>query len=402
MSPGRGATGDIPFPGALSVGPPAPATGVGEDAIAERPVPFPVVAVPSPPLVYAHAGVLMDTATGTVLYQQRAFERVAPASTTKIITAVLALERGRLDELVTVSRRAAYVGGSSMYLQPGQQYTLEELLLGMMLQSGNDAATAIAEHIGGSVDAFVALMNRKAVEVGAVNTHFANPHGLDNERHYSTAYDLAVITRYAMRNPKFAEIVALREQKVAPEGAGEEQTLRNINRLLWYYQFADGVKTGLTDAAGRCVVASATRDSQPLIAVVMRSGDLWNDAIRLLDWGYQNFRLERLLEAGERVATTGVRGGRRSRVTLMTGEPLAVVVPRDLAGSVQVRTEVFGPLKAPLYLHQPVGAAYAEAGGSVLGQAPLVTTRGVGRLTPITILWDVVTLPYRLVFGEED
>ena len=389
--------------GALTGGALAPAAaGVGDEAIAERPVPFPVVAVPALPVVYAHASVLMDAATGTVLYQQRAFERVAPASTTKIMTAVLALERGRLDDVVTVSRRAAYVGGSSMYLQPGQQYTLEELILGMMLRSGNDAATAIAEHIGGSVDAFVALMNRKAVEVGATDTHFANPHGLDNESHYTTAYDLAVLARYAMRNRKFAEIVALREEKVAPEGAGEEQTLRNINRLLWYYQFADGVKTGLTDAAGRCVVASATRDSQPLIAVVMRSGDLWNDAIRLLDWGYHNFRLARLLEAGERVTTSAVTGGRRPRVTLLTGEPLAVVVPRELADSVQVRMEVFGRLEAPLYLHQPVGAVYAEAGGSVLGQAPLVTARGVGRLTPLTILWDLVTLPYRLLVGEGD
>ncbi|HHY79044.1 MAG TPA: D-alanyl-D-alanine carboxypeptidase, partial [Thermoanaerobacter sp.] len=190
------------------------------------------------PSISAKAAIVMDQETGRVLYEKNSHEKLPMASTTKIMTLLVALEKGNLNDIVTVSKRAASVGGSSIWLSPGEKIDMESLLYGLMLNSGNDAATAIAEHIGGSVESFVEIMNQKAKEIGAYNTHFVTPSGLDIgiDDHYTTAYDLALITRYAFRYPKFAEIVSTKEKTIPWEGKEWDRYLRNKNKLLWIYE----------------------------------------------------------------------------------------------------------------------------------------------------------------------
>ncbi|MGE5589773.1 MAG: D-alanyl-D-alanine carboxypeptidase family protein [Bacillota bacterium] len=337
-----------------------------------------------PPKVLADAAVLMDGRTGKVLFDKNGRRKMAPASTTKVMTAILAIERGNLDDVVEVSRRAASLHGSTMGLRAGQRYTLRELLAGLLLRSGNDAAVAIAERVGGSVDNFVAMMNEKAIDIGAVNTHFANPHGLDNPNHYTTVEDMALMTRYAMRLPVFADLVSSKERSVEPEDRKGEQLLRNTNRLLWLYSWVDGVKTGTTGRAGQCLVASATRDGQRLIAVVFHSRDRWQDAVQLLDYGYKNFVSVHMASSGEQVETVRVRGGEVARLPVVVGEELAVALPRR-AGEVpvvQMQVEVDSVLNAPIYKGQLLGTVYALSDGKVVGHAPLVAAESVPRWTP--------------------
>lgn len=337
---------------------------------------FPDGSVPKPPQIRSHAAVLMEAETGRLLFQLNAFQRRAPASTTKIMTAIVALERGNLNDVVTVSKYAASIHGSSMRLRAGMQYTLDDLLYGMLMLSGNDAATAIAEHIGGSVQGFAELMNRKAVEIGAVNSHFVNPHGLDHPNHYTTAYDLAVMTRYAMRLPYFAQAVSTRSKTVSPENQPREWTLSNTNRLLWSYEGASGVKTGTTGSAGNCLVASATRDSVTLYSVVLNSGNRWNDSARLLDWGFQTFAVVPVLPAGNEVTRVPVLQGMRADVAAVAGEPLTVVVPRTLAPVVTWEVEA-SPVRAPVFPGQPIGTVYALVNSQVVNQTPLIAIDAV-------------------------
>ncbi len=337
-----------------------------------------------PPRVLADAALLLDGRTGKVLFDKNGRRKMAPASTTKVMTAILAIERGNLEDVVQVSRRAASLSGSTMGLRAGQRYTLRELLAGLLLRSGNDAAVAIAERVGGSVEDFVDMMNDKAIDIGAVNTHFTNPHGLDNPNHYTTVEDMALMTRYAMRLPVFADLVGTKEQSVEPEDRKGEQILRNTNRLLWLYSWVDGVKTGTTGRAGQCLVASATRDGQRLIAVVFHSRNRWEDAVQLLDFGYKNFVSVHVASPGEQVETVRVRGGEVGRLPVVVGEELAVALPRR-AGEVpvvQMQVEVDSVLNAPLYRGQLLGTVYALSDGKVVGHAPLVAAESVPRWTP--------------------
>ncbi|MCL5677427.1 MAG: D-alanyl-D-alanine carboxypeptidase [Firmicutes bacterium] len=337
-----------------------------------------------PPRILADAALLMDGRTGKVLLDKNGRRKMAPASTTKVMTAIVAIEQGNLGDVVEVSRRAASLPGSTMGLRAGTHYTLRELLDGLLLRSGNDAAVAIAEHVAGTVDDFVAKMNEKAIDIGAVSTHFTNPHGLDNPDHYTTVEDMALMTRYAMKLPLFAEIVSSKERSVEPEDKKGEQLLRNTNKLLWLYSWADGVKTGTTGRAGRCLVASATRDGQRLIAVVFRSSDRWQDAIRLLEFGYKNFATVVVAGVGAKMETVRVRGGESDRLVLELGEELAVVLPRQAGEvpAVEMQVEVDRVLKAPLYRGQLVGMVYALSNGRVVGHAPLVAADSVPRWTP--------------------
>lgn len=239
-----------------------------------------LVAWGNPPDLSAEAALLADETTGQVLLEKNARQRRAVASTTKIMTALVVLERARLDEQVVVSPAAAYTGGNMVGLAPGERLSVWSLLHGLLLNSGNDAATALAEHVAGSVSAFAELMNAKVQVLGMADTHFVNPHGLDAEGHYSTAYDLWLLTREAMRNPVFREIVT---KSTWTEGT---RTYVNLNQLLLRYPGADGVKTGTSDAAGECLVASATRRGHRLVAVVLHSQDRYADAAALLDYGF--------------------------------------------------------------------------------------------------------------------
>lgn len=245
------------------------------------------VAAPQPPQIGAEAAVVMDAKTRRVLFTKNATQVMYPASTTKMVTLLTALERGDLDSIVTVSQNAADTEESRLGLNAGDKLTLRDLLTGMMLISGNDAAVAAAEHIGGSVPAFADMMNARVDKIGMVNTHFSNPNGLpDPYNHYSTALDLAQIAATGMQNVEFARIVSTPEYVVhflnrSPIRVG------NINKFLKIYPGADGIKTGYTDAAGDCLVAGAKHGDVQLIVVLLNDDDRWEDATKLMDYGFQ-------------------------------------------------------------------------------------------------------------------
>lgn len=260
-----------------------------------------------PPALRAEAAALIDVSSGRLLYEHRGDKKLPIASLTKIMTAVVAIEHGRLADEVRVGPAAVGVEGSSIYLQPGQTMSLNDLLYGLMLRSGNDAAVAVAEHVGGSVEGFVYLMNQKAEQLGLRGTRFRNPHGLDEEGHYSTANDLARLTAYALRNPVFREIVKTKQKRVPNPNSDEPWDLvwRNKNKMLYFYEGADGVKTGYTKSANRCLVSSATRDARQLVAVTLNDPDDWIDHRRLLDYGFAAFRPHTVVERGQPAGTTG-------------------------------------------------------------------------------------------------
>lgn len=254
------------------------------------------------PKISADAAVLMDAVTGDVLLDKQAHKRRPPASTTKIITAILGLELGRPDEVVTVSSKAAAVGESTIHLDPGEKATLYELITGALIKSGNDACVAIGEQIAGSEEQFVRMMNQKALFLGAKDTHFENTNGLPNKNHYSTAYDLALIARYGLGLPAFSSITRQKETEIHFLEPDFLMDVRNTNKLLWSYPYADGVKTGTTNAAGKCLVASATKDGRQLIAVVLHASDRFGDAQRMLEWGFNQTETVSVVKAGEAAA----------------------------------------------------------------------------------------------------
>lgn len=243
--------------------------------------------VSAQPPVEAEAACLIVANTGQVLFGKDENKIMYPASTTKIMTLLVALERGKLDDVVTVSAGDASVEGSSLDLSANDRLTLRDMLYGLMLVSGNDAAEAVAEHIGGSVGGFVAMMNSEAQRLGAVNTHFSNPHGLpDPINHFTTAKDMAMITAYGLKRADFVNYVSTRNKSVRFLNSGLVKPLQNSNKLLATYPGANGVKTGFTNDAGDCLVASAKRNGIQLIAVVFNDDERWTDAANLLDYGF--------------------------------------------------------------------------------------------------------------------
>ena len=235
--------------------------------------------------ISSHSTIVMCADTGDVLYEDDADERMLIASLTKIMTAILVIENCDLDELVIINPDWCYVEGSSMYLAAGKMYTVHDILMGMMLTSGNDAATALACHCSGSIEGFAKLMNEKAAELGMHNSSFKNPHGLDAEEHYSTARDLATLTRYCMKNEEFCKIVSTKSYTVG------ELSYINHNRLLWECEGCIGVKTGYTMASGRTLVSCAERNGMRLICVTLGAPDDWNDHMKLYDEAFAKYSL---------------------------------------------------------------------------------------------------------------
>ncbi|MDQ2085687.1 D-alanyl-D-alanine carboxypeptidase family protein [Herbivorax sp. ANBcel31] len=269
-----------------------------------------------PPKISAGAAVILDTVSGRILYEKNAHSRKAMASTTKIMTAIVAIENGNLDDKVKASKRAASIRGSVINLKAGEELILKELLYGLLIKSGNDAAIAIAEHVGGSVEGFAEMMNSKAKELGLKDTAFKNPHGLDANGHYSTAYELAKLARYALKNPVFSEIVGTKNTTIT------NRSLHTTNEMLSIYPGADGVKTGYTGKAGRCLVTSATRDNWRIISVVLNCSSRTTRAQSskdILDFAFSNYKIYSLAEFGEIGGRVNVDRGKKE-------EALAVVM----------------------------------------------------------------------------
>lgn len=328
------------------------------------------------PDIDAKAAIVMDTVTGRVLYEKNAYSKVPIASTTKIMTAIVALENGDLNDMVTVSERAASIWGSRVNLKIGEQISLHDLMYGMMIKSGNDAAIAIAEHIGGTVENFLDMMNKKARELGAYDTQFKSPHGLDMEGHYSTAYDLALITRYALENPVFSKIVSTVSINI------KDRNLYNTNEMLTVYQGADGVKTGYTGKAGRCLVTSATRENWRIISVVLNCSSRTQRARSskaILDYAFNNYKFYTLLSPDEVLCKLPVENGLKTRTTIVPVEGVILPLREDEAALIQKKVQLPGKIKAPVYSNIEVGSVSFYLSGEVLATTKLKTADNVGK-----------------------
>ena len=325
----------------------------------------------------ARAAVLIERNTGMVLLCHNENEPLPMASTTKVMTALLALEKGNLDDVVTVGRNAYGVPGTSIYLDLGEQITLRDLLYGLLLASGNDAAIAIAEHIGGSVEAFCAMMTERAAELGCEDTVFVNPNGLPAEGHHTTAYDLALIAREAMTHETFREIVSTQRASIPWEGRSYDRILNNKNRLLTDYEGATGIKTGYTRAAGRCLVFGARRDGLEVIGVVLNCADWFDEATRLMDLGFERYEGFTALSAGETVRVLPVTDGKQDTVYICAGADLTAAVPRGEIPALEF--DMPDSLPAGMQMGDVVGEARILLDGRTLASVPLVLTES---LTP--------------------
>ncbi|WP_054957161.1 D-alanyl-D-alanine carboxypeptidase family protein [Paenibacillus dakarensis] len=269
---------------------------------------------------HAQAAAVIDVTSGRLLYSKRGDERMRIASLTKIMTAIVAIERGNLKDSVKITKNSFAKEGSSLFLKLGEEMSLENLLYGLMLRSGNDAASAIAEHVGGSEEGFVHMMNEKAAVLGLSNSHFMNPHGLDHDDHYSSANDLAKLTAYALKNPVFKEIVKTPVKKAPNPNEKWDYKWDNKNKMLRFYEGADGVKTGYTKKAFRCLVSSATRNGQQIAAVTLNDGNDWSDHANMLDYGFAHFPLSQIIAKGQKLKGYSLVTGKGFSYALAKGE----------------------------------------------------------------------------------
>ena len=351
--------------------------------------PIVAAASPTPPRVSAASAILMDVTTGAILFEKNAYQQRPMASTTKIMTAVLVLEQMDLQSQVAIDWTSANTEGSSLYVKPGEVYSVRDLLYGLMLRSGNDAAVALAQSVAGSVSEFAKLMNQRAAQLGMTQTQFTNPHGLPDNHHYSTAYDMAVLTRYALHNPRFAEVAACKETTIFRPSHGT-WPIRNKNRLLWDYG-ADGVKTGYTRAAGRCLVASATKNDRQLVAVVLNAPDMWTDVTALLDYGFQAYENVVLVTKGEAYGAVDVIGGTVGQVQALATEDYILTVKANAPREAQIQVKLAADLQAPVRAMQPAGHLVVSYPGQADRIISLVAAQEVARKPWSTQLWEKVT-----------
>lgn len=318
--------------------------------------------------VSAESAIVLEASSGRVVFEKDADTRRPMASTTKIMTALVALESGDTAREVSVSGSAVGIEGSSVYLKAGDKLTLDDLVWALMLESANDAAAAIAIEVAGSIDAFADMMNAKAAELGLADTHFTNPHGLDNEEHYTSARDLARLAAAALKNPKFREIVSTYRHAISFDG--ETRYLLNHNKMLKLYDGAVGVKTGYTKRSGRCLVSAAERNGIMLVAVTLNAPDDWNDHRIMLDCGFGTLESRELIRAGESVFIQPCIGSEKPEVTIRNRDGLTLCVP---VGTPEItrRIELAHYFWAPVYEGDEVGRILFECDGAVVGEVKL-------------------------------
>jgi len=329
--------------------------------------------------ISARCAIMVDGQTGRVLYEKNADQQSLIASTTKIMTALIVCEQCNVLDRMEIPKEAVGIEGSSIYLREGEILTIQELLYGMMLHSGNDAAVALAIYCGGTVEGFAELMNDKAHRLGMQDSHFVNPNGLDAPGHYATARDLAVLAAYAMENPIFARTVSAKNVTITG------RTLRNHNKLLWQVEGADGVKTGFTKAAGRILVSSAVRQGRRIIAVTINAPDDWNDHKALFEQGFSQFVPETLVLEGACLGQLPVAGGTAGAVNLMAAEPFCYAMRQGESWSVKLPEPGF--VYAPVAQGQNAGYAHIYVDGVPVGKVALVYSETVERQQSPAVPW---------------
>lgn len=313
--------------------------------------------------VSARRAYVMDAISGRKLFARNEDERSLIASTTKIMTALIVCEQCNVLDRMRIPREAVGIEGSSMYLKEGEVLTLQELLYGLMLSSGNDAAVALAIYCGGTVEGFAELMNDKARILGLHDTHFENPNGLDSPGHYSTARDLAVLAAYAMKNPIFYKTVSAKSVRIG------ERCLTNHNKLLWKLDGADGVKTGFTKAAGRILVSSATRQGRRIIGVTIDAPDDWNDHCQLLNDGFIRYQVRQIVQAGQCVGTLDVVGGNSHSIQVLAADDFSYALAEEESPMLVLPGTGF--VYAPAVEGADAGFVYVLINGNAIGKVPV-------------------------------
>lgn len=334
------------------------------------------------PNISAKNAIAIEATTGRILYEKNPNEKVPMASTTKIMTAIVALEQNLMTDTVVVSNNAAWTGGSSVNLKKDDEIELSELMYGLMLNSGNDAAVAIAEHTSGTVSEFAKLMNEKAKEIGAFNTNFVTPHGLDSPEHYSTAYDMAIITKYALNNPTIRKLVSTSHYTMKFKN-GKTKELSNTNPLLSFYEGANGVKTGYTGLAGKCLVASAKRDNMEIIAVLLgdpTSKARINDSVKILDYCFNNYKLYDLRELYPLNFSIEIKKGIRSNIKPIYESSLYLPLTDLEKKNITVKKIINSDIIAPVEINQPLGIIQFLIGNETVSELNILAPYPIKRL----------------------
>ena len=341
-----------------------------------------------PGTIYSKGSVLIEKESKRVLYEKNAHEKMAMASTTKIMTCIVAIESGKLDEIVTVSGKAARAPKVKLNLKTGEKQKLGDLLYSLMLESHNDTAVAIAEHVGGSVEEFCTMMTEKAKVIGAENTCFETPNGLDGQAHYSTPYDMALIAAYALDNPEFVKIINTPQIEIPTtqvEGS-KKHTLINKNRFLSQYEGAEGVKTGYTSKAGHCFVGAVKKEDMELIGVALGAGwdskgksRKYTDVIKLMNYGYNNYKKYKVLDKGEEKGSVKVTNGKAEDVTLYVDETVILPLTEHEKETIELKKTVTDELQAPIDENQVVGKVEVICDGKVLKKVDLLAGQKVDK-----------------------
>lgn len=341
-----------------------------------------------PGTIYSKGSVLIEKESKRVLYEKNAHEKMAMASTTKIMTCIVAIESGKLDEIVTVSGKAARAPKVKLNLKTGEKQKLGDLLYSLMLESHNDTAVAIAEHVGGSVEEFCAMMTEKAKAIGAENTCFETPNGLDGQAHYSTPYDMALIAAYALDNPEFVKIINTPQIEIPTtqlEGS-KKHALINKNRFLSQYEGAEGVKTGYTSKAGHCFVGAVKKENMELIGVALGAGwdskgksRKYTDVIKLMNYGYNNYKKYKVLDKGEEKGSVKVINGKVEDVILYVNETVILPLTEYEKETIELKKTVTDELQAPIDENQVVGKVEVICDGKVLKKVDLLAGQKVDK-----------------------
>lgn len=338
------------------------------------------------PEIRAGGSALMEAGSMRLLAGSDEDVRLPMASTTKIMTAMLALEHCDLEQMVTIPDAAVGVEGSSMYLARGETLCMEDLLYGLMLTSGNDAAVAIAITVAGTVDAFADMMNERALDIGCTDTNFVTPNGLHDENHYTTAQDLCRIACTAMQSETFKRIVSTEYYQT--KTGDKTRTLKNKNRILWQYEGGSGVKTGYTKKAGRCLVFSAQRGKTQLVGVVLNCPDMWNAAESLLDYGFAAYETQRLLEQGARIGYIPVDGGTKNGLQVCPKEDILYPLAEDHTDALRWELDCEERVRAPV------------AAGSVLGKLTLYVNETAAEQVDLVAAESVTAADYGFYLEE--
>ncbi|SDY59801.1 D-alanyl-D-alanine carboxypeptidase (penicillin-binding protein 5/6) [Evansella caseinilytica] len=352
----------------------------------------------------AKSAILIERDTGTVLYEKNSDEQLPPASMTKVMTMLLimeALDSGKVkwDEKVRTSERAASMGGSQIFLEPGEEMTVEEMLKGIAIASANDASVAMAEHLAGSEEQFINMMNEKAKALGLENTHFVNSNGLPGENHYSSAADLAIMAKELLKYEEITKFTSLYEDYLR-ENTDDKFWLVNTNKLVKFYPGVDGLKTGYTSEAKYCLTASANKNGMRIIAVVMGAPtpkDRNRQITEMLDYAYSQYELQKRYERGELLGEIRVSKGEAATVPFLSEENVSLLMKKgESIEGITERLELEDPIAAPVKKGDPVGKLLVEKDGEILAETVVVAEENVTEAS----LWTLMKRTSSILVGK--